>query len=100
MKEFLNTYMASNRDLACQGKDELVKIFTDTVTLLDDAVGHHALRPLRAVNAAVADSVMTGLARRITRAPIHDASQVAQQYDALLKDHDYQRAIADRTAHA
>ena len=99
MKEFLNTYMASNKDLACQGKDELVKIFTDTVTLLDDAVGHNALRPLRAVNAAVADSVMTGLARRITRAPIHDASQVAQKYDALLKDHDYQRAIADRTAH-
>lgn len=99
MKEFLNTYMASNKDLACQGKDELVKIFTDTVTLLDEAVGHNALRPLRAVNAAVADSVMTGLARRITRAPIHDASQVAQKYDALLKDHDYQRAIADRTAH-
>ena len=99
MKEFLNTYMASNKDLACQGKNELVQIFTDTVTLLDDVVGHDALRPLRAVNAAVADSVMTGLARRIERAPIHDASQVANRYDALLQDHDYQRAIADRTAH-
>ena len=99
MKEFLTTYMASNKNLACQTEDELVQIFTDTVTLLDDAVGHHALRPLRAVNAALADSVMTGLARRIIRAPIHDRSQVAQRYKALLKDHDYQRAIADRTAH-
>ena len=51
------------------------------------------------MNAAVADSVMTGLARRITRAPIHDVSQVAQRYEELLQDHDYQRAIADRTAH-
>ena len=99
MKEFLNTYMASNKDLERQGEDELVRIFTDTVRLLDNAVGHNALRPLRAVNAAVADSVMTGLARRIIRAPIRDASQVAQRYDELLKDRDYQRAIADRTAH-
>ena len=27
MKEFLNTYMARNKDLACQGKSELVHIF-------------------------------------------------------------------------
>ena len=99
MKEFLNTYMASNRDLACQGEHELAKVFTDTVTLLHNAVGQNALRPLSAVNAAVADSMMTGLARRITRAPIHDASQVARTYHALLKDDDYRRAIADRTAH-
>ena len=99
MKEFLNTYMASNKDLDRQGEDELVRIFSDTVTLLDNAVGHDALRPLRAVNAAVADSVMTGLARRITRAPIRDASQVALRYAELMNNQDFLRAVADRTSH-
>jgi hypothetical protein len=62
-----------------------VRIFTDTVTVLDEAVGAQAFRPLRAVNAAVVDSVMTGLARRIKAGPISDSSQVAEEY-ALLTD--------------
>ena len=65
MREFLNRYMASNKDLSRRLEYEMVRTFTDTVTVLEKAVGTPAFRPVRAVNAAVVDSMMTGLARRI-----------------------------------
>ena len=98
MKEFLNRYMASNKDLARQCEDELVRIFTDTVTVLDEAVGAQAFRPVRAVNAAVVDSVMTGLARRIKAGPISDSSQVAEEYALLMKKKSYRGAIETGTS--
>ena len=93
MKEFLNRYMASNKDLGRQREDELEQIFNDTVIVLDKAVGVQAFRPARAVNAAVVDSVMTGLARRIKREPISDPSQVAQEYATLMDNESYRKAV-------
>ena len=98
MKEFLNHYMASNKDLTRQHEAELVRVFSDTVTLLDDAVGVQAFRPVRAVNAAVVDSLMTGLARRITEGPISDSSQVAQEYAELMKNKSYRGAVETGTS--
>ena len=98
MKEFLNRYMASNRDLARQREDELVRIFSDTVTVLDGAVGVRTFRPVRAVNAAVVDSVMTGLARRIGEGPIRNSSQVAQKYVVLMNNKSYRGAIETGTS--
>lgn len=98
MKEFLNRYMACNKDLALQGEDDLVRIFTDTVTVLDEAVGVQAFRPVRAVNAAVVDSVMTGLARRVKEGPIVTSSQVADEYALLMENSSYRRAIETGTS--
>ena len=98
MKEFLNLYMARNKDLARHPEDELVRIFTATVTVLDETVGAQAFRPVRAVNAAVVDSVMTGLARRIKEGPIENASQVAQEYALLMKNRFYRGAIETGTS--
>src|ERR1039457_3505323 len=60
MKDFLNRYMASNRDLARQSEKELTTVFERTTTVIADAIGSRAFRPVRAVNAAVIDSLMTG----------------------------------------
>ena len=98
MKEFLNRYMASNKDLGRQREDELEQIFNDTVMVLDKAVGVRAFRPARAVNAAVVDSVMTGLARRIKREPISDPSQVAQEYATLMDNESYRKAVETGTS--
>lgn len=98
MKDFLNRYMASNQDLSRQGENELERIFTETVTLLDDAVGVQAFRPVRAVNAAVVDSIMTGLARRVIDRPIIDSSQVAHAYAELLKNRSYRGAVETGTS--
>ena len=98
MKEFLNHYMAGNKDLTHQPEDELVQIFTDTVTVLEEAVGVGVFRPVRAVNAAVVDSVMTGLAHRIKEGPITNSAQVAQQYAALMNNETYMEAITTSTS--
>ena len=100
MKEFLNRYMAKNKDLARQPEDEMVRTFDATVTALGEAVGDRAFRPVRAVNAAVVDSLMTGLARRIGKGPISSSPQGVEAYAGLMKNEDYRRAIDAHTTHA
>lgn len=98
MKEFLNRYMASNKDLALQREDELKRTFIDTVTVLDQAVGERAFRPVRAVNAAVVDSLMTGLARRTEGGPINDLPQVAHEHAVLMENQSYRGAVETGTS--
>jgi hypothetical protein len=98
MKDFLNRYMASNRNLQKQTEKDLQKIFQATISVLAQAVGPRAFRPVRAVNAAVIDSVMTGLARRLTEGPIKNKKQLTQKYDALLKNEDYRNAVETGTS--
>lgn len=98
MKDFLNRYMASNRDLKRQPEQDLQKAFSSTVSLLADAVGPRAFRPVRAVNAAVIDSVMTGLARRLEQGPIKSQKQLAEKYEGLLKRKDYRDAVETGTS--
>ena len=93
MKDFLNRYMARNKDLSRRLEYEMVRTFTDTVTVLEKAVGARAFRPVRAVNAAVVDSLMTGLARRIDKGTISNPSQVAEQYAALIENPSYLHAV-------
>ena len=98
MKEFLNRYMAGNKDLARQPEDELARTFTDTVTVLDEAVGARAFRPARVVNAAVVDSLMTGLTRRIKEGPINDLPQLAHEHAVLMRNQSYRGAVETATS--
>ncbi len=98
MKDFLNRYMAGNRNLQKQTEKDLQKVFHSTILLLAQAVGPRAFRPVRAVNAAVIDSVMTGLARRLAEGPIKSNRQLKDRYDALLKNEDYRNAVNTGTS--
>jgi hypothetical protein len=98
MKDFLNRYMASNRDLQKQTEKDLQATFHGTVSVLAIAVGARAFRLVRAVNAAVIDSVMTGLARRLAKGPIRDKKQLVETYEALLKNEDYRTAVETGTS--
>jgi hypothetical protein len=98
MKVFLNRYMASNRNLQKQAEKDLEAAFGNTVSLLAEAVGARAFRPIRAVNAAVIDSIMTGLARRLAKGAIKDKKQLVEKYDGLLKNDDYRKAVETGTS--
>ncbi|MEK7994878.1 MAG: DUF262 domain-containing protein [Planctomycetota bacterium] len=98
MKDFLNRYMASNQHLQHQREDQLREVFRRTVALISDGIGPGAFRPRRAVNAAVADSVMAGVAKRLARGPISDKAQLKKDYDALLSDKHYRSAVETGTA--
>jgi uncharacterized protein with ParB-like and HNH nuclease domain len=99
MKDFLNRYMATNRHLKKQPKKDLVKIFADTSKTILDGIGTKAFRPQRAVNAAVVDSLMTGVARRIAaKGAIKSPTQLKARFDQLMGDKEYLAAVETGTA--
>lgn len=99
MKEFLNTYAGENRDLNRQSGDRLRNEFTETTTAILDNIGHGAFRLASAqVNAALLDSLMVGIAERLSAGPITDKDATRAAYDRLLEDNEYLAAVQRSTA--
>ena len=98
MKEFLNNYMKENRDLQRQSKDELKKVFGETTSFLKDHVGKKAFRPEGILNAAVLDSVMTSIAKRIKERPIKHYDEVNNRLHDLFENEDYIAAVKTGTS--
>jgi hypothetical protein len=66
--------------------------------VIDKFLGPKAFRPIRALNAAILDSVMVGVAKRLEQGPILDGDAVRRSYDDLLKNERFQYATARATA--
>lgn len=98
MKDFLNRYMASNRNLSVEKKAELVSLFKKTTGLILAALGKDALRPERAINAAFADAFMTGVARAILAGKEPDAQRIIAARGALLAGDEFVAAITTGTS--
>ncbi len=99
MKDFLNRYMATNRNLQKQPKNELLKIFNRTTQTILEGIGDKAFRPKRAVNAAVVDSLMTGIAKRLLdKGDIHDKRMLKHHFDGLMQNADYMAAAETGTS--
>lgn len=101
MKGFLNRYMSANKSLERQTKEDLTQIFIPLVALILSALGSRAFRPSRALNAAVCDSVMVGLAKRLARDGAGeqvDHVKLKAAYDELLADAAYRDSITRATA--
>jgi hypothetical protein len=98
MEGALNHYMGSNRKLQRHTREQLIKSFVPTIQKINDALGTIAFRPIRAINAAVFDGVMVGLAKRLGTVPNADASQVKTAYLKLLEHPDFKNAYESSTA--
>ena len=98
MKDFLNRCMAANRNLERQSEEELREVFRKTTSVLDRFLGHRAFRPQRAVNAAVVDSLMTGVAQRLRDGEIKNSNQFQRQYESLLSNEEYISATEKGTS--
>ena len=98
MKDFLNRYMAENRNLDRQSEAELRQVFCKTTSVLNSILGRRAFRPKRAVNAAVVDSLMTGVAKRLRSGEIGDAEQFLRRYRSLLSSQEYLAATEKGTS--
>ena len=98
MKDFLNRYMASNRSLQRQSQIELQDVFRRTTSLLAKVLGRRAFRPERGMNAAVVDSLMTGIALRLQKGPIDNPEQIQSQHERLLSKESYIDAIRRATS--
>ena len=98
MKDFLNRYMAANRNLDKQSEVELRRVFCKTTSVLNSLLGRQAFRPKRAVNAAVVDSLMTGVAKRLRSGEIGDTEQFLRRYRSLLSNREYLAATEKGTS--
>lgn len=98
MEEFLNKFAKKHRLSGKKFLTEATKAFTGTIDVVLQNLGRSAFRPERALNAAVFDSVMVGLAYRIGRGPIENPDRVAEAYARLFEDKEYLTAIFQATS--
>ncbi len=98
MKDFLTTYAQYNKNLDKQQEKEIEDVFTKTIHLIVDAVGKKVFRLKTALNAAMFDSMMVGLAKVVTKGGVIDSSKVKAAYDGLLTNEGYLAAISKATA--
>lgn len=98
MKEFLNRYAGWNRRLERESTDVLAEAFVSAAAVVRTHIGDNAFRPVRAVNAAVVDSLMTVIDQGLREKSLLELDKLADGYAALIADEDYRLAIGRATA--
>lgn len=102
MAEFLTKFTAKNRKPSSEQLARWHDLFTKVIDEIHSNLGNKAFRPERALNAAVFDSVMVGVARRLVKGPIKSEIDFNSAYSHLLSDKAYQdvtlRATSDDTS--
>ena len=88
LKHLLNSFMYKNKDLQKYDKASLTELFTNSISLIVDAKGTEAFRRGTAVNAALFDSMMIGVAKRLQDTEM-SIEECRQKYDELMADASY-----------
>jgi hypothetical protein len=98
IKGFLNKFVEKNRfcnDEFCKTSTEL---FNNTIKVVYQTFGERAFRPERVLTAAVYDSVMVGIAKRLEIDNKIDSDRLFLQYNKLQQDADYINSISRATS--
>lgn len=98
MKQSLHNYMRRNRHLGQQSEAVLRGTFEPTIELLYACMGTRAFKLKRALNAAVFDAVMIGVAKRLSEGPVQNRQALREAYEALLHHPDFIRTTSRATA--
>lgn len=89
MKEFLNQFNQRKRKPSEKFLSSCSDIFKQSIDLVFDVIGNTAFRPERALNAAVFDSVLVGIAKRLENEKKIDNAKFKKAYDELLSEDRY-----------
>lgn len=95
---FLNGFMGRHKNLDKNLSQDMTRVFSNAIHTIFETVGATAFRPTRVLNAAVFDSVMVGLARRLDNGPIADGAAFKSAYDSLMTDQSFLDACGRGTA--
>ena len=88
LKHLLNSFMSKNRNLQKYNKEILQDLFVKSISLLVEAKGKETFRRGTAVNAALFDSMMIGVAHRLQESPM-TAEECRTKYNELVKNQSY-----------
>ena len=97
MKRFLNDFMSDNRYLKWHSAEQIRPLFCNTVRTILQNIGSQALKPSRAVNAALSDALLVGVARRLGGSRKTDID-IHERYIRLLSDERFQASISVGTS--
>lgn len=97
MRKFLNDYMSTNRNMGTDKMEKYSRVFKNTVSIVNKCLGTKAFKPKKALNAAVFDSVMIGIARRLEQGLIDKEKLVDMTYKEMLRSKDYLKVIETAT---
>lgn len=98
MEEFLTRFAKRHCQSNSHFQNECRRIFADTITLVWESLRQAAFRPEGAINAAVMDSVMVGLAKRLASVPHPTPTAIRITYERLLQDISYMQAVSRATS--
>ncbi len=96
---FLNQFTKRHRNLEDINAAQITALFDQTCDAIERGVGRAAFRTKNAINAALVDAVMVGMARRVEaeRNPANPDA-IREAHSKLLSDPDFQSAIGRATA--
>src|SRR5262245_122710 len=98
LKQFLNDFLSEHKNLEGLDRASVETTFAATSKVIARGIGDKAFRLKNAVNAALVDSVMVGVARRLESGPIEKPDELRTPYEALVADEDFATAIGRATA--
>ncbi|QFT92033.1 hypothetical protein FIU86_04200 [Roseovarius sp. THAF9] len=99
MATFLTKFTKEMNDASQQKLASLSSTFKETTELCWQALDGSAFRPVRSLNAAVLDAVMSEIARRLRkRGPKPTAKEIKKAYDSLLKSDEFREGWVRSTA--
>ena len=97
LKHLLNSFMYNNKDLQLHNKEFLTDLFSKSISLIVEAKGTEAFRRGTAVNAALFDSMMIGVAKRLQESSM-TVEECREKYDSLMADATYMENSTYSTA--
>jgi hypothetical protein len=98
MRDFLNDFCTEHMEDPPEVLATFKAIFKQAVNIIWAAKGRAAFRPSRALNAAVFEGVMVGLAARLAKNGGAPTDAIALAYDNLLKEAAFLQACERATA--
>ncbi len=96
MAKFLNEFMEKNRNLECQRQREMECVFDRTVSTILEKISIRAFKPQTAVNAAVLDAIMVGVATRLQSGEI--LKSLESRYKSLLGNPEFDSSVSEGTS--
>lgn len=97
MKSFLNLFMSENKDNELIDRPAMCNVFQGTTRVILEKLSDKAFKPRRALNAAVQDSLMIGIARRLEKGPI--SAEIRKEYESLMQNEEFGDLIYSQTSH-
>lgn len=91
MKGFLNAHLKGNQELKRHSAAVNRHLFHSTVSTILEKLGRNAFKPERALNAALMDALMVGIARRLEKGSI--TADIRTEFDELLKNENFRDSI-------